>query len=156
MIFFSTACSQDDSTKTVQPRESWFTLKIGDKSIKAQIAVRSNEQRKGLMGRKELEEDHGMLFPYEEPRQMSFWMANTSIPLDVGFFDESGILREVHRMQPHDTSSTKSRQNDIQFALEMNAGWFRSNNIKAGDPLDLQLVAEAIEARGFDPNTYGL
>lgn len=64
--------------------------------IRVEVADDAAERAKGLMGRKALAEGAGMLFVYESPRPASFWMKNTLIPLDMLFFDASGILRHVH------------------------------------------------------------
>ncbi len=136
--------------------EEWLPLAIGAVRFEAQIALTPAEQQRGLMHRDSLPENGGMLFPYPEPQQMSFWMANTRIPLDIGFFDAGGLLLEVHRMVPYDIQPTRSRGRDLQFALEMPAGWFARNGLYPGQRLDLALLAEALRRRGADPARYGL
>ena len=136
--------------------DAWIPLKVGDVTIEAQIVITESEQRKGLMHRESLGENQGMLFPYQSPRQLAFWMANTRIPLDIGFFDDTGLLCEVHRMVPFDTKSTVSRGRDLQYALEMNSGWFAKNNLYPGVRLDMKVLAEALRIRGDDPAAYGI
>lgn len=136
--------------------ETWLPLKVGDVTIEAQIVLTDAEQRKGLMYRDSLGDNRGMLFPYESPRQLSFWMANTRIPLDIGFFDETGLLCEVHRMVPFDTNRTVSKGRDLQYALEMNAGWFAGNGLFPGVRMDMQLLAEALRQRGANPERFGI
>jgi len=97
-----------------------------------------------------------MLFVYPEPLQMSFWMRDTPLPLDIGFFDRWGVLREVYAMQPFDESAIRSRSTRLQFALEMNQGWFGGNGVRPGAQLDRAALAAALKARGFDPAAYGL
>ncbi len=108
------------------------------------------------MFRRDLGPDEGMLFIYARPQAMSFWMRNTPTPLDIGFFDGEGVLREVYPMQPFDESPVRSRSAAIRFPLEMNQGWFSANQIKPGAKLDLKALADALRARGFDPRRYGL
>jgi uncharacterized membrane protein (UPF0127 family) len=136
--------------------EEWLPLRIESVNLRAQVALTQPEQQKGLMHRDSLPEDSGMLFPYPSPRRLSFWMANTRIPLDIGFFDAEGVLREVHRLVPFDTRSTPSRSDQIQFALEMEAGWFAANGLFPGARLDRDLLAEALARRGADPARFGL
>lgn len=93
-------------------------------SLQVEIASTPAEQQKGLMFRQELPENQGMLFTYNQPQRVSFWMANTAIPLDVGFFTADGKLQEVHSLKPFDLTSVSSKRNDIQYALEVNHGWF--------------------------------
>lgn len=143
------------------PREpitaaTWFPLHVGGQSIEAQLAVTPEEMQTGLMHRAALPQNRGMLFVYETPRRVSFWMMNTLIPLDVGFFTKDGILREVRTMRPNDLTSIPSTRSDIQFALEMNAGWFEKNNIRPDAPLDLRAVADALRQRQFEPASFGL
>lgn len=136
--------------------EDWLSLKVGEVAFEAQVAIKEGEQRKGLMHRDALPENGGMLFPSQQPRRMSFWMANTRIPLDIGFFDSTGTLLEVHRMIPHDTTRTVSRSEEVRYALEMNSGWFAQNGVLPGAQLDLELLARALQQRGADPRTFGL
>jgi hypothetical protein len=131
-------------------------LRLDGHTVRAQVALSFPEQRQGLMGRPQLDADAGMLFPYRQPQAMSFWMANTLIHLDVGFFTSDGVLREVHTMVAGDTTATRSRRSDLRFALEMNAGWFARHNVRPGARLDLADLAAALRQRGADPATYGL
>ena len=136
--------------------DAWLPLAINEVEIEAQIAVTPPEMRKGLMYRESLAENSGMLFAYAAPRQVSFWMANTPLPLDIGFFDGDGVLKEVHRMVPFDTIRTVSRSGEIKYALEMNRGWYSRNSLYPGARLDLGKVASALSRRGMDPQAYGL
>lgn len=65
-------------------------------AVNVEIADDAEERALGLMGRKSLAPMSGMLFVYETPRPASFWMKNTLIPLDILFFDASGVLRHIH------------------------------------------------------------
>lgn len=136
--------------------DAWLPLKINEVAIEVQIPVSRSELQRGLMHRDELPADGGMLFPYPEPQRMSFWMANTRIPLDIGFFNAQGRLLEIHRMVPFDTSRTTSRSDQVQFALEMNSGWFASKGLLPGAQIDLPLLKANLRARGVDPTTYSL
>jgi uncharacterized membrane protein (UPF0127 family) len=83
-------------------------------------------------------------------------MRNTLIPLDIGFFDAKGVLREVRAMNPLDESPVTSFASDIQFAVEMNQGWYRANGVKPGAKLDMEALRAALVARGFDPRATGV
>ncbi len=124
-------------------RDAYLPLQIGSVALKAQLAMDQATQQKGLMNRESLGENQGMLFLSERPRQQSYWMRNTLIPLDIGFFTEDGILREVYPLFPRVEDPVKSRRDDIVYALEMNRGWFKANGVKVGDQLNLELVASA-------------
>jgi uncharacterized membrane protein (UPF0127 family) len=134
----------------------YFPVKLGDRVARLQFAVLPNEQQRGLMERPELGADDGMIFVYGQPQQMGFWMRNTLIPLDIGFFNAQGELREVRQMFPRDERTVKSRGADLQFAIEMNQNWFRDRGVKPGAKLDLAAVKAALQARGFEPRRFGI
>jgi len=138
--------------KTVEDR---FPIKVGGQVVQMQLAITPAEEQKGLMFRKSMGADEGMIFLYDRPQQMSFWMRNCEFPQDIGFFDSDGKLKEVYPMYPHDERPVQSL-GIRQFALEMNQGWYRQHGLKPGDAIDLLALAEAVRARGFKPERYGL
>lgn len=139
-----------------KPLATFFPLKVGEKTLRVQVAVLDSEQQRGLMGRKDLAADDGMVFVYPAPRQLSFWMRNTPTPLDIGFFTADGVLGEVYPMYPYDETPVQSRGTDYTLALEVNQGWFAKNGLKPGAKLDLRLMADALRARGFRPERYSV
>ena len=134
----------------------WFAIKVGDRTVQMQLAINSAEMEYGLMGRRELGRDQGMLFVYGSPVRMSFWMHNTPLPLDIGFFSHEGELKEIYPMLPFDEATIRSRDERLQFALEMNQGWFHDNGVRPGAKLDLVALREALMARGATPGDFGL
>lgn len=139
--------------KTVEDR---FPIKVSGQVVQMQVAITLAESQKGLMFRQTLGADEGMIFLHDQPQQMSFWMRNVDLPLDIGFFDATGELKEIYPMYPHDERPVTSRDRHLQFALEMNQGWYRRNALKPGAKLDLAALAEAVKARGFKPGRFGL
>ncbi len=125
------------ATGTLKSAADFFPVKVGDRIVRMQLAVRPGEMQRGLMERRDLGPDEGMLFVYERPQALSFWMRNTPTPLDIGFFDRAGVLQEVYPLHPFDETPVASRGRELQFALEMNQGWFRASGIKPGAKLDL-------------------
>ena len=99
------------------------------------------------MFRESLAENNAMVFVYDTPTQASFWMKNTFIPLDIGFFDKNGVLTEVKKLYPQNLDSVQSSRSDILYCIEMNAGWFKKNNVKSSAKLDMQKLNQAISAR---------
>lgn len=140
------------------PKEAseFFAIKVGDKTVRMQLAVRPAEMQRGLMGRRDLGRDDGMIFVYDATQQMNFWMRNTPTPLDIGFFDAKGVLQEIYPLHPFDERTVMSRSADLKFALETNQGWFAANGVKPGAKLDLAGLADALKARGFDAKKFGL
>jgi uncharacterized membrane protein (UPF0127 family) len=120
-------------------------LSIAKKRITVELAKSPEQQARGLMFRKDLAQDTGMLFIYSEEQRMSFWMKNTFIPLSIGFFDKNQILVDVQEMEPV-KSEMQSRIPSYQslkpakYALEMPAGWFRKNKIRLGERFQLHEV----------------
>jgi hypothetical protein len=141
------------AAKTVS---DWFAIRVGDQAVQMQLAIFSAEMEHGLMERSDLGRDQGMLFAYREPTQMTFWMRNTPLPLDIGFFDSEGELKEIYTMLPFDEKTTEARSKALQFALEMNQGWFSTHSVKPGARLDLAALREALKARGMAPEDFAL
>ena len=106
-------------------------IEIGDKKYNVEVAQTDEEKTEGLQGKKELAEDEGMLFIYDEPQTVGFWMQDTDIPLDIIFIDEDFEVISVYKGQPHD--ETIAEEDDVQFVLEVNQG----SGIKEGDELDI-------------------
>lgn len=135
--------------RTVEPvsAATWFPLRIGSVTLQAQIAITPEEMATGLMHRASLGTDQGMLFVFPGPGPRAFYMLNTMIPLSIAYISPEGEILEIHDMQPHDVTSVRSHSDQVQYALEMNQGWFRDKKISPGARLDLQLVAEGIRQR---------
>lgn len=140
----------------VKPTSEFFPLTVGGKALRVQVVVTMDEQQRGLMGRKDLGEDDGMVFVYPAPQQMSFWMRNTPTPLDIGFFTADGVLGEVYPMYPFDETPVRSVGQDYTLALETNQGWFAKNGLKSGAKIDKRQLADALRARGFSPERYSV
>jgi uncharacterized membrane protein (UPF0127 family) len=102
------------------------------KKIFVELAKTPYKQSQGLMFRKELQPDSGMLFVFDNPKRLSFWGMNTFIPLDIAFIDERGIIRDLKRIKQHDLTSVKSSC-PCKFALEVSDGWFKENGFEVGD-----------------------
>ena len=107
-------------------------LNLGGKAIWVEIANKNATRETGLMFRQGMRDDTGMLFVFKEPQQLYFWMKNTPIPLSIAFIDEKGVILNILEMPPM-TENTFPSKGAAKYALEMNAGWFLKNGVKAGD-----------------------
>ena len=110
-----------------------ITLRIGASTVRAEVADEPDERITGLMGRTHLAEGAGMLFVFREPRPLGFWMGGTLIPLSVAYINASGVIREIHDLQPLDETPARSTFPDLSYALEVPQGWFQRQKILAGD-----------------------
>lgn len=107
-------------------------LTVGAIGVTAEIADTPRLRQSGLMNRKCLPENYGMLFVYGDESFRSFWMRNTPIALDIAFLDRSGVVINVLTMDPQ-TDANYSSTGPVMFALEMAGGWFEANGVGAGD-----------------------
>ena len=124
----------DISAQTqAQPVLQITRLSIGGKEIHAEIADEEHERAAGLMFRKELAADAGMLFIMPQTGPVGFWMRNTELPLTIAYIAPTGAILELHDLDPHNERPVRSRFPQIAFALEMPRGWFTKNNIWPGE-----------------------
>jgi len=106
-------------------------LSAGMHVIQAEVANTPDERSIGLMFRKSMPTNDGMLFSFEEPGQQCFWMKNTLLPLSVAFIDDDGSVANIEDMKPQTLDSHCSVK-PVRFVLEMNDGWFAKRGIKPG------------------------
>lgn len=149
-------CFGEAETKEPQPVSTYFPLMVGEVPIEVQVVLTPSETQQGLMYRDSLPEDSGMLFVFEQTRQLSFWMKNTRIPLDIAYIRPDGTIAEIYPMYPFNTDSVPSVGQNLSIALEMDQGWFASKGLKPGAQLDMKAVFSMIEARGFDPKRFAI
>ena len=100
--------------------------------LRVEIADNIETRGRGLMFRKELKENDGMLFVYRNKVKRNFWMKNTYIPLSIAYINGKGIINEIYEMKPLDTSITYPSIMPAKYVLEVNKGWYARNNITRG------------------------
>ncbi|MEC3860519.1 DUF192 domain-containing protein [Mesobacterium sp. TK19101] len=124
----------------------------GSASFSAEIAGTSEERAKGLMFRETMPRFSGMLFVYDSPRQVAFWMRNTLIPLDMIFADARGVVQRVHaNARPLDETPIPGGPG-IQYVLEINGGMAALLGIDAGSQLQHPAIDQALAAWSCDPS----
>jgi len=107
--------------------------------FKVEIADTPHTQRRGLMFRKKMKANEGMLFIFPTPRVASFWMRNTILPLDMIFIKADGVIETiVTRLDIGSDKSTRS-QSAVAYVLELNAGTAAAQGIKAGQKLHIHV-----------------
>ncbi len=106
-------------------------LTVGMYRIEAELAATPETREIGLMQRKTMPTNQGMVFVFPQLFKHCMWMRNTLIPLSVAFLDEQGVIINIEDMQPQ-TESNHCAAREARYALEMNLGWFKSRGFKAG------------------------
>ncbi|OHD08574.1 MAG: hypothetical protein A2086_13070 [Spirochaetes bacterium GWD1_27_9] len=127
IIFVIFSCYTSDFPKV--------EIKMKDKIYKIEVAVTEKQREKGLMLRKTLDKNSGMLFIYGRSQNLYFYMKNTFLPLDIAFIDSEGKIINIEKMQPLD-ETTISSKGEAMYALEVNRGFFERINIKVGDKIE--------------------
>ena len=131
--------------------------------INLEYAVTAEQRVWGLMQRKDLPQDHGMLFIYPRPQKLKFWMFNCLIDLSIAFLDNNSVITEIQHLKAYPEMMDLERPvinledldkysyNDpilrffqrnqisssqqVQYGLEMRANWFKKHGVKVGDRL---------------------
>lgn len=114
-------------------------------TLTVELADTPEKQSLGLMERRSLPADAGMLFLYatDQPETSAFWMFRTRIPLDIAFVDSTGTIRSIKVMQPCQSEMSQSCPDyqpgaAYRAALEVNAGYFARRNVRVGDRVFLE------------------
>lgn len=110
-------------------------LTAGFHRIEAEVAATDQNRQTGLMQRKSMPAQRGMLFVFPQPNAYCMWMRNTLIPLSVAFLDAEGKIINIEDMQPQ-TEDNHCAKKMASYALEMNLGWFTLRGLKAGTRLN--------------------
>ena len=120
-----------------QPRLPTIQLTAGIHIIRTELAISGEQQATGMMFRREMGTNEGMLFVNDEPGMRCFWMKNTLLPLSIAFIADDGSIVNIADMEPQSEKSHCSAK-PVRYALEMNRGWFAKRGIKAGARLQGQ------------------
>lgn len=107
-------------------------IQVAGHPLTVEVAASDPHRQQGLMHRKSLGKDDGMLFVFDEPAYHSMWMKNTLIPLSVAFVDAQGTILNILDMEPQTLDSHMSAGPSL-YAVETNKGWFAARGVKAGD-----------------------
>ena len=110
-------------------------LSIKGHPLVAETATTTSTRTVGLMYRFSLKPDHGMLFVFDAPQPLAFWMKNTFVPLSIAFIGIDGRILNIEDMAPQ-TETTHPSQGLALHALEMKKGWFSQHAIVAGDRVE--------------------
>lgn len=107
-------------------------IEIGDKEYNAKLVESDEDKLKGLQGVAKLEDNEGMLFVYDEPQTVGFWMKDTLIPLDIIFIDQDGEVLSIYQGEPGNLDIAK--EDNVKYVLEVNI----NSGVEEGDELEFE------------------
>ena len=121
-------------------------ISINGNDLDVSLAEDEYTRSNGLMNTKQLASNHGMLFRWPEASPRSFWMKDTSIPLDIAFIADDGTITNIEQMVPFSLKSVLYTK-PASCALEVNSGWFKERGIKPGDTVDGVFNFQKVESQ---------
>ncbi len=136
-------CKQDAKTQAAsvpaaEARPGRTAITVGAAPLWGEIADDPETLTRGLMFRKSMPEDEGMLFVFEYAAPQSFWMKNTYLPLDIAFISADYRIINILAMKPLDEGPRYKSDGAALYALETNQGWFKRHGVKQGDKLSFR------------------
>lgn len=127
LVAFGTSATAQDGPQKLPA----IKLSAGMHVLNVEVAQTPEQHQIGLMFRKTMPTNDGMLFIFDHPDQQCFWMKNTLLPLSVAFISDDGSIVNIDDMKPQTLDSHCSTK-AVRYVLEMNDGWFARRGIKAG------------------------
>ena len=118
--------------KRAQPKLQTIKVWVGAEELVTELALTASQKRAGMMWRTNMPEGTAMLFVHPAPKRAGYWMRHCFVPLSIAYLDTTGVILEIHDMQPHNTNSVESASTHIAFALETPQGWFQRHNVRPG------------------------
>ena len=132
------AVSLADAPPAMKRSRVGITTHDGSKlAVAVELATNDDERSLGLMNRKELPADDGMLFIFDQDRDQTFWMHNTLIPLDMVFIAADGTIVGIVRSAKPQTDTPRSVKKPSRYVLEVNGGWTQAKGVHTGDKVTL-------------------
>lgn len=133
------------SPDALQPSEGFEQTRLafvdGDRRVEMRVLVADTPELRstGLMGRRELPEDAGMVFVYDDESQSPFWMKDTLLPLTIAYVGEDGTVQQLTDMDPctADPCPTYPADQPYRYAVEANQGYYARHGITTGWTLEV-------------------
>lgn len=142
-LLLSGGVRADQSQKGLPEENLRIFSSLVTHEFSVEVASTDRQRAFGLMFQEQLSPEQGMLFVFEAEGELSFWMKNTPLPLDIIFIDSAGIIVNIAADTVPYSLSTLSSEGDAQYVLEINAGLAQKLDIRVGD----QVVSPSIEKR---------
>ena len=133
----------DNTQNNTYEANAIFVLPSGNLTFNCELADTTEERQEGLMNRESLDNDTGMLFVFDSPLVVSFWMKDTLIPLDIIFINATGYVVNIEEADPepgiNDALLTRYPSNGpVLYVLEINQGISTAEGIVPGTYVELQ------------------
>ncbi len=118
----------------VEPAPLVVATARGEHPFRIEIADDDAERSAGLMFREDMPDNHGMLFVFDQTREVGFWMKNTPMPLDLVFIGQDGKIKAIRRGEPF-SEALIAPDEPVRFVLELKAGTAEKAGIVDGDKI---------------------
>jgi uncharacterized protein len=123
----------DNSLPTqAQPKLPTMKIYLGAETLDAELALTQQQEQTGMMFRTDVTDQSAMLFVFPQPFQASFWMKNCPHSLSAAYIGPDGVIQEIRHLEKNDANSVVAANDNIQYVLEVNDGWFQRHNIGTG------------------------
>ncbi|MBI1851472.1 MAG: DUF192 domain-containing protein [Planctomycetes bacterium] len=129
------------------------TIRVGNRDVEVELAYRVSDRARGLMDRRELPQDHGMLFVYPDDKEQSYYTPNMILPLTIAFIDKDGKITDLVDTDPESDEGLGGfaySSSPARYALAMIQSWFAGHNIKEGDAVEIPEFVRKLPAE-HDP-----
>jgi uncharacterized membrane protein (UPF0127 family) len=134
-VMLAAGCHQAQPRSRGEP-EVILSTRAGEQRVRVEIARNETERQRGLMYRQSLEPGRGMIFLWERPERLKFWMKNTYIPLDMIFIaGDKHVVYVEENAEPLTTVNRGPDGEDSQYVLEVPGGWARAHGVERGVPV---------------------
>ena len=148
MIFLATAgfAGERGVPQSLEVSPLAIETDAGRHWFEVEMAKTPEQQSQGLMFRREMADNHGMLFHYSFPQSVGFWMKDTYIPLDLIFIQPDGTIANIARETRPMSLDTIPSRGWVTGVLEINGGLAEALGIEAGDIVHHEIFGNAINA----------
>lgn len=118
-------------------------ITIAGRTLAVEVASTDAQREMGMMYRRSLAPDEGMLFVFPKERRLGFYMKNTYVPLSIAYIAANGRIVNIVHMEPLTKKDHPSRL-PVKYALEMPLGWFEKNKVRDGDTVGIPETVQAV------------
>ncbi|WKC58437.1 DUF192 domain-containing protein [Borrelia sp. P9F1] len=116
---------------------------VGGVKFCVKLAFDDFSRAKGYMGTRVVNKNNGILFMFNKERNLSFWMKNTPVPLEIAYINSGGVIKEIYSLVPFSEKSVRSKHM-VKYALEVPEGSFAKFDIKVGDKVKFNFDINSI------------